>query len=357
MNFPTLAILMLGLRQLNAKWMNKNGVTRVALQTDPESKMPGYYMEGQTAEIPQGLPNRMFVPGNDGRPFGVPVYWRQDTSTPVSQPILNNRPEIFNPRGNAKLPLDPMADEDIDKAYWFFATPANLNRTVKNYLPAFHTIPTPTNMEPPPAKEIDTQYHVDMRLPQYDNPNFWSKPFEPSGCLCCTYYMRPTIIYSYVVPDTYLLVLNGISYDIPTVLPFGTIFQVDIYGRTGLAASFEEIVVDPANPDPSKRVAFASHESPTPLFVLVDRGETLTVKITVKGPWPFVKTDMDTFCGTICVLLHGWIASLVDNRDGAMRPSDVGEWREGVGNETLPEVSEEYVKTLLAWIGAVTGSV
>lgn len=355
MNLPSKEIMQAGMRQLNVKWMGRNGITKVTLQTDQHG-MPSYHFIGPAAQQPAGLPAWMIVPGEGNRPFKIPVFYRQDIASPVNQPVPSDKPELFNSKANAKLPLDPLSDEDVDRAYWFFATPADLNRSVKNYLPAFHAIPEPTNMAPPPADEINTQFHVDMRLPQYDNENFWSKPFEPGGCLCCTWYMRPTLLLNYQVPDTYLAVVNGISYDIQTVLPVGTVFQVDILRGGSVMASFEEIVVDPANPNPSLRVAFASHTHPTPLFVLIDRGQTLGVQITVKGPFPFTKTVQDTFCGTICVLLHGWMASLMDNRDGAPRPSDVGEMREGVGNETVPDINAADVRELLTWIGAVTGS-
>jgi hypothetical protein len=354
MSMPSQAILQAGLTQLNAKWMNRAGINRVVLQTDPSGKIPAYYFQGSTTAIPSSIPSCMMVPDTDGKPYSVPVFWRRDVGTPIEETTAALVPEIFNQKGDK--PLDPFVPEDVDKAYWFFATPPTLDRSVKNYLPAFHAIPQPTNMAPPPADQIDTQYHIDMRLPQYDNPNYWSLPFEPSACICCAWFNRPTLVYSFVVPDTFMLVLKGISYDIMTVFPFGTVFQVDIRRGGSLVATFEEIVVDPTNVDPSKRCAFSSHESPTPLFIIIDRGEQLTVEITVKGPYPFTKTLLESFCGTICIMLQGWLASIMDNRDGAMRPSDVGEMREGRGDETYTEITDNYVQTLLAWVAAVTGS-
>lgn len=356
MSFPSQVVLQAGLRQLNAKWMGKNGVSRVVLQSDPSGKLPAYYFQGPSADIPPGIPGCMIVPDENNRPFKVPVFWRQDNDIPKQQLVPAPHPEIFNASGHAKLPLDPLSNEDIDKAYWFFVTPPTLDRSVKNYLPAFHAIPQPTNMAPPGAEQIEGQIHVDMRLPQYNNPNFWAKPFDPYACICCTWFSRPVLVYSYQVPDTYMLILEGISYDIITDFTIGTIFQVDILRGGSVAASFEEIVIDPTNPDPSKRTAFASHEQPTPLFVIADRGETLSVQITMKGLFPFTKTVQDTFCGTLCILLRGYLASLIDNRDGAPRPSDVGEMRSGVGNETYGELTEDYVKLLLAWVDAVTGA-
>jgi len=356
MSFPTQTILQAGLQQLNAKWMGKNGVSRVVLQSDPSGKLPAYYFQGPSAQVPAGLPGCMVVPNQDNRPFKVPVFWRQEADIPQQQSVLSPRPEIFNSSGNARLPLDPLADQDIDRAYWFFATPPTLNRRVKNYLPAFHAIPEPTNMAPPAPEADNAQIHVDMRLPQYVNPNHWAKPFDPYACICCTWFARPTIIYNFIVPDTYMLILKGISYDISTDFPAGTVFQVDILRGGSVAASFEETVVDPLNPDPSKRCAFASHDQSTPLFVLVDRGESLMVQITMKGLYPFTKTDQETFCGTLCILLLGWLAPIMDNRDGAMRPSDVGDMREGVGNESYGDITEEYIEMLMEWIHATTGT-
>lgn len=356
MSFPTPFILQKGLQQLNAKWKGQHGISRVVLQSDPSGKLPAYYFQGTSAQMPAQIPNCMIVPGEDQRPYKVPVFWRHEAPIPQEQPVNHLRPEIFNSSGHARLPLDPLSNEDIDKAYWFFATPPTLDRSVKNYAPAFHAIPVPTNMAPPSAEERDAQMHVSMRLPQYDNPNFWAKPFEPNACICCAWFARPTIVYNFQVPDTYMVILKGISFDITTDFPQGTIFQVEILRGGSVAASFEEIVVDPLNPDPSKRCAFSSHDQPSPLFVLADRGESLTVVITVKGLYPFTRTEQETFCGTICILLQGWLASIMDNRDGAPRPSDVGDMRSGVGNETYGDITENYIETLMAWINATTTS-
>ncbi len=125
------------------------------------------------------------------------------------------------------------------------------------------------------------------------------------------------------------------------------------------ADAVAQMMADNLNPDPGNRAAFSSHVRPLPLWLRFDRNETISIFITPKGLFPFPKTPADSFCGNICVLLHGWIASLIDNRDGAMRPIDVGRMREGSGDELASAVSADDMTLLVQWltdVGATQGA-
>lgn len=339
MSGPTQPVLEAALRQLNQKWAGVGGVTRVSLQSDDHGR-PLFFFCGPS-EPGAKLPNGMVVPDPMGRPFRVPIRWRREDplAAVVHKPAPQvddlrkaNLPELFNPQPEALGPLDPLKNEDIDKAYWWFFTPAP-DRPLHVVHPAFHAMIDPVLGKDPPPDSIAPIMYFDARLPQYDMPNFWAKPWEPYGCLCCTFYTRPTIVLQYTVPQDYMLVIDGIALNASCPLLPGETFLVEILRDGAMLLAFEEVFIDPANPDPARRWMFTGTGLPIPLWMRFDRNETVTVRITPLGPFPFAKSPYDTFCCTVCVLMHGWLGSLMDNRDGAARPVDVGGLRDFDGDE------------------------
>ncbi len=343
-------------RQLLTKWRSMVGVVGVSAGATPTGA-PALFMHGPAIMPPPGLPGVMVVPDTAGRPYRVPIFW-QITAAHAPQPVVTPKPELFDTRHGASRPLDPLNDEDIDRAYWSFFTPTT-PREVHSFSPAFHVPQVPVLGPPPPADDIAGQAALAIRLPQYNLPNFWAKPFEPVTCPCMLVYATPQLAYTYTVPEMSLIIVDGISFSLPNCMVNEEIIQIDIY-RSGIqVASFEEMMADNLNPDPGNRAAFSSHVRPLPLWLRFDRNETISIFITPRGLFPFPKTPADSFCGNICVLLHGWIASLIDNRDGAMRPIDVGRMREGTGDELASAVSADDMTLLVQWltdVGATQGA-
>lgn len=363
MSNPQQSTLDTALRQLNKKWAGRDGVVRVSLQSDEHGR-PLFFFCGPSERPADILPNGMVVPDPMGRPFRVPIGWRrEDTGSVYTNQSLTKTgaPELFNPQPDAVRPLDPLKNEDIDKAYWWFFTPTP-KRQLDVVNPAFHAMVDPVLGAIPPPDHIAPVMFFDARLPQYDMPNFWAKAYEPYGCLCCTFYTRPTIVYQYTVPEDYMLVINGICFTTTCDIGPGETFLIEIMRNGAMILAFEEVLIDPANPDPSQRWLFTGCSLPLPLWIRFDRNETITVRITPLGLFPFTKSTYDTFCCTVCVLLHGWLGSLMDNRDGAARPVDVGGNRDFMGDEVTKDawVIDELparAKLLQQWLTEAVGYV
>jgi len=366
-------VLLAALRQLNTKWAGQGGVTRVVFQV-AEGK-PVFYFQGPSASPPPGLPGRMTVPMSDGKTFApIAILWRQEVpavgidkgylapgptkalTPPPNRPVRSAYPELFNPSDKATVPLDPFNEKDVDKAYWFFFSQLD-PRPIETVQPAFHVPLVGTGMEMPEPEAERAQLSVDARLPQYDIPNWWAKPFEPHSCLCCSFYETPILILSYRVPETYLLVLDGWSFTVDQLMAVGEIFEVSFRRDGDELLRYEEVVIDPLNPDPAQRTLFSSSAQIQDIPMRFDRNQMLNVYVTLKGTFPFLKTPTDTFCGTLCILLHGWLGSLIDNRDGTPRPVDPASLRDGSGDEDLIQVDTQKVKELNDWLEAVVGFV
>ena len=352
-NIPTRATFQAALQQLAAKWKGQHGVARLTVQSG-SSGLPVFLLHG-VGPRPPAVPNWIILPAASGVAVRVSILWRDLNSGAIGADPAPARVEVFDPQQGARAPLNPFNERDVERAMWSFFTPTT-PAPVEVVRPAFHVHPVPTAQQPPPAETEVPQISVDGRLPQYNLPNFWAKPWEPYGCLCCTFYQTPTLLYSFQAPQDYLLIVDGIAFDVPQFMTIGEAFDVTIRRDGENILTFEEVVIDPLNPDPSLRCLFTSTQKPLPLWIRFDRNQQLTVEITLKGLYPFTtKTSTDTFCGVICALLHGWFGSLMDNRDGAARPIDVGGMRDGDGSEVLSnpatlETAEEKALWLNLWL-------
>lgn len=320
------------LGKLTQDWKGKLGITSVVLQND---STPIFFLQGPERNPPLGLPSFITVqPSPQHLPKEIPIRWRQDTPASTNQ----------------TLPLKPSANADLNRSMWNFWTPEE-PKEITVVRPATHVPYVPVVGEPPKVDDYAGQLAVDARLPQYNIQNFWSRPFEPFACICCTFYATRTLVYSYQVPQDYLLVLDGISLEVPSFMVPGEIIEVTILRDQSPIIDFEEMVVDPLNPDPARRCLYTSSIQPNlPWQARFDRNQRLNVALTFKGLFPFSKTSADTFCGTTCILLHGWLGSLMDNRDGAARPVDPGDYRDQSTLKDLEAVTPEQVAEMQAWL-------
>ena len=77
--------------------------------------------------------------------------------------------------------------------------------------------------------------------------------------------------------------------------------------------------------DPAEEYVGAGHYRPMPIYARFDHDQTITARVKVLGPYPFKPTSADTLGGCFHIFLSGWMASLMDNRDGGARPVDMGD--------------------------------
>lgn len=318
-------LLLAGLQQLNQKYAGK-GVDRVTVQMI--NGRPTYIMQGPTQDPPRGLPGTIQLTPS----LTLPIIW------------------AFKRQALGSTPMPNPSNQDLDKALWYGFTPIDRRDTVTVYQPGSDTIVT--QMKIPQAVVTELQVVADVTGPL----GWWDIALELEGCLCCGYYMRPVTLLNYVVPQDRVLYIDGWSFFVYLNVPVGWVFNVRIMRDGDPLIDYDEVVVDPLNPDPAKRCLFSgSIEQVMKSFLRIDRNQTLSVVITPKGLFPFVNNPLQPLCGNICVLMHGHATALLDNRDGAPRPKDVGAMRDDItGNALLDQVTADDVKQLLMWCNAAT---
>lgn len=327
-------ILLAGMQQLSSKYKG-NGVDRVTVQM--VSGRPVFVMHGPTPTPPSGLPGTLTVPDVNKQAVKIPILWAQ-----IKQSVTNG-----------SIPTVKSNEIDLDRSLWFGFTPIDRRDVVTEFQPA-PTDNIVTAGAIPPASHADLQIAVDIT----GEWGWWTKPFDAQGCLCCTVYAVPSIVFHYVVPPDYALFIDAWAFFVDSALPIGETFNVRFLRDGETLLEYDEVIVDPLNADPAKRCLFSgSIDQVQRSYLRIDRNQTFTVIITPKGLAPFLKGPNDTYCATLCVLLHGHLQALLDNRDGAPRPKDVGKLRDDLwGDGTLRSVTAEDVAQMMAWLDAATAN-
>lgn len=335
-------VVLAGLRQLSQKYKGK-GVEAVTVQ-----KVNGnivYLMRGPTKAPPPGLPGRITLPDVRGKQVIIPILWAP-TPTGVGADWM------YSPDGPVK-PAQKPDEEDVDISMWRGFTPIDRRDVATQYFPG----PVEKEVTAGPIPETQTQ-ELRISVDTTGEWGWWTKPFDTQACLCCTLYSLPTLIFTYVVPQDYCLFIDAWAFTVDSGLPVGETFNVRFVRDGETLLEYNEVIVDPLNPDPSKRCLFSgSSEQVQHSYLRIDRNQTLNIIITPLGLAPFLKGPNDTYCATICILLHGHLEALLDNRDGAPRPKDVGRLRDDLwGDGALMQVTTEDVAQLLAWLDSSTAN-
>lgn len=340
------AVLLAGMQQLSQKYRGK-GIDRITVQV--VAGKPLYVMQGATVYPPPDLPGRITVPDTSGKPALVPIMWSHTAAVLRGEQL---GADWMYAQDKPVTPLPKSDEVDVDRSMWRGFTPIERRDVVVEYQPGREEVITAGEI--PKADVTELQVSVDTT----GEWGWWTKPFDVYGCLCCTFYQTPTTVFRYVVPPDYALYVDAWAFFVNGVLPVGETFNVRFLRDGETLLEYDEVIVDPGNPDPARRCLFSgSIEQIQHSWLRIDRNQTLSVVLTPKGLAPFLKGPLDTFCATICVLLHGHLEALLDNRDGAPRPKDVGRLRDDLwGTATLDEVSQADVDQLLTWIDGASAN-
>ena len=196
--------------------------------------------------------------------------------------------------------------------------------------------------DPPVTSDREYQLSIGVRLPQYDEENFWSIPFEVPGTVCLPSLQTQYTVLNYTVPSDRLIVVEGISYECNGFSPF-EVLRIQVYVSGILYAEFDDINLDPTANPADLQWGLASHKQPFPVYIRADHDQTITVMAILRGVYPY--TDVGPVNRCVKVLLHGWMASLMDNRDGGPRPVDAGDLVDmcGINMEVLDESVNDFV--------------
>jgi hypothetical protein len=353
-------LLLAGLLQLNRKYAGKL-VDRVIVQM--VNGKPAYIMQGSTPNPPPGLPGTIqLLPG-----LKLPIIWAFQRTSLGSADQRSRDNGMWNGSVNidqgkvapshAQIVPKPTSvtlpcpnEQDLDNNMWYGYVNIDRKDVVTVYQPGADTITT--QQEIPHTEAVDLQVAVDVNGPL----GWWDLALELEGCLCCSFYNRPVTLLNYVVPQDRVLYIDSWSFFVYMNLPVGWAFNVRFLRDGDTLLAYDEIVVDPTNVDPALRCLFSgSTEQVMNSYLRIDRGQTLSVVITPKGLYPYINDPMQSVCGNICALLHGHSTALLDNRDGAPRPKDVGAMRDDVtGSGLLSQVTREDVNQLIQWLNGAT---
>ena len=348
-------VLLAGLKQLTARY--KRGEVK-AITVQMVNGNPAYIMHGDAANPPAGLPGSMTLPDVSGKSVVIPVLWRLAQAgiplvKPGTRPVPTGQSPDWLNTPDKPVKAAPKADEvDLDRSMWAGAPSIDQRDVVVEYQPGSEHVITEGKI--PEAEVRDLRISVDTT----GTWGWWTKPLDLQGCLCCTFYQTSVMVLRYVVPEDYMLTIDGWACIVYGNFFVGETFNVRFVRDGDTLLDYDEVIVDPANADPAKKCLFSGcSEQVMNEYLRIDRNQTLTIYITPKGLFPFNKGPADPFCGTICILLHGHLTALLDNRDGAPRPKDVGRLRDDTtGLECLNEVTEGDVHQLLDWIDAASAN-
>lgn len=292
------------LRKVRADFSALQGVESIRLMFYKGHK-PVIVVKGSVPERPTKLPKaiRSFA---DAKVYPIAILWQG--------PI--------DPRASMPIPVSTPADDlALNNDLWAGAPPVR-DEPLKMWEPA-STILQPVGQMMPVSGPAQPRVQAVARLPQFATPNFWAKPFHEYGNLCCPFYERRTVAYSFKVPSDYLLIVNGLSYEFSDLVLFDQFIIHINRDEEELTRWYDMKATNDV--DPATNFVFAGHYRPFKLWARFDHDQTFVVSVTVRGPYPFTKSPDDTLGGCVSVFPRGWLGSLYDNRDGGARPVDMGE--------------------------------
>lgn len=162
---------------------------------------------------------------------------------------------------------------------------------------------------------------IQMELPQWNRPNYWSHPLDLSFTTTIDFYKTPTNIGVYNIPKNKMVIIQGISYEFDSQLGLFDEFDVEIFESNILVTRFRDMRVQlaAAEPNPAHQFAFSGHLFPIPIEYSVDQSHTITIRVSIIGTSPFPKTTADPYNGSCTVKLLAYESQLADRRDGAPR--------------------------------------
>jgi hypothetical protein len=321
MSDPSPKILIAALQMLRRDFGTMPGIKSILLTRQPDGH-PLIEVTGSTVTPPRGFPPgiKLNLPGST-IPYVLPISWKHQLAHVESMPSAT-----------------PKEDKPLDDLMWAGAPDVGFT-PMKLWTPGDGTA-VGANQKEPLGGDPDRQIAVGMRIPLFVAPNFWSKTFNRCAEVCLPFYATDYVVISYKVPADRCLIIEGISYEFSDLVPFDQ-FQVTIYknGSPMINASWVDMRVPTTSVDPAEQYAFGGHYRPTPTYLRFDHDETFALHVKVLGIAPFSKGPTDSLggCGKAC--LKGYLALLMDTRDGGARPTDMGalnDWALGDGTDALP---------------------
>lgn len=243
---------------------------------------------------------------------------------------LENRIARRIPEARPMVQVEDPDNIDITRGYWFDpgVEPERRGawRPVDDYQAQM-----PTNELAPASVEPQTSVHVTGVKPPWNEPPYWSVPFEQILVSdCVPTYEEWYRVGSFTVPDMHVAMLEQMSFEVLTGLVQYELFEFSVRGSGTEVMRIEDMIIDPLVGDPNHRYVFASDVSPMPVRHFFDRGRVITVMVRVRGLVDLAGVsnrlpgDPILPNANFRVLMRGYYAPFRKDVDGGPRQQDLG---------------------------------
>lgn len=295
---PTPERLQIALAKVTRDFMGKiRSVIGISLGT--VEGQPAIIVRATNATPPDNFPGALQLKLANGATYDLRISWRYAANPSDKQMWKGDSPVISRPWSLSSRGQGP------------------------GNAPAFDS------MRNIPEQNIpdEMQLYLPMRKPGFVNPNFWGQPFFESGTVCLPNYETMYVAFRYKVPATRMVIVTGISYEFTNSIGLFEQFEVMLYSNSDQLCRYYDLKASNAV-NPAEQFAFAGHYRPLPFYGRFDHDAMIVGQIIVRGLYPFSYTPQDFLGGCVSLYLSGFSSSLMDERDGGARPTDMGEFND-----------------------------
>lgn len=231
------------------------------------------------------------------------------------------------------LPSDRLQGRGVtvDKGYWNGPAPVPVRKhmSVNNDRPI---LPISTGQKEPESTDPQQSVWFNTNCPPWVCPSYWSFPLDMPVVNCIPMYGVATDVGTVQVPDTWLYIIKGISYEALNGVQ-GDVFTFRMTVNGATVAEWEDIVADAAQPNPAYKFGIAGHPRPLPVHINCPQSAVIRVTSTLVGPLTLAGTS-PRFSGEpiisadchVKVLLNGWAMPARENIRSGARPTDLGDF-------------------------------
>jgi hypothetical protein len=244
-----------------------------------------------------------------------------------------------------KVPL-PTGQEDkiLDRALWHFWV--EITRRVEApdlLLRAPPQVGGGVNV--PAGEPTHARLTLPIHFPPWVSPNYRARYFAYRTDICVLLYKQwyPGVIFT--VNANEMAVITKISYEFGRIAD-QEVFQLSIKRNGATLATWEDMKINGADPNPAKQFVFGGHFLPIPTHMIFDHHDAVAIEVQALGvqaaDGTFPETSTDILSGTCSIVTQGFVSTTTDDRDGTPRPTDPGIALNNYGDAIL----DDYAKDL-----------
>lgn len=219
----------------------------------------------------------------------------------------------------------------VDNGYWHGPAPV----PVRKEMSVNNDRPVPlisVGQKQPISTDHQQSVWFNTNCPPWVCPSYWAFPLDMPIRQCIPWYLVDTSVGVITVPDDWLYIIKGISYESLNGVQ-GDVFTFRCLVNDSTQLEWEDIVADAAQPNPAHKFGIAGHTRPLPVHIIAPQSSTIRVTSILNGPLTLAGTT-PRFSGepissgdcTVKVLLNGWAMPARENIRSGARPTDLGDF-------------------------------